>query len=75
MIRSAAKNHKDVSVLVDPKHYEKFVTEFLSLLFLFTASSTVMTLSMQARVRIRDLVASTPNINPFKASKLEQRKI
>tara|TARA_Y100001978_G_scaffold134761_1_gene120510 strand:+ start:386 stop:1939 length:1554 start_codon:yes stop_codon:yes gene_type:complete len=27
MIRSAAKNHKDVSVLVDPKHYEKFVTE------------------------------------------------
>ena len=58
-----------------PVSPEKFVSEFLSLLFLFTASSTVMTLSMQARVRIRDLVASTPNMNPFKASKLGQREI
>ena len=27
MIRSAAKNHKDVSVLVDPSQYQNFLEE------------------------------------------------
>ena len=27
MIRSAAKNHKDVSVLVDPSQYKEFLEE------------------------------------------------
>jgi len=27
MIRSAAKNHKDVSVLVDPSQYQNFLDE------------------------------------------------